>query len=78
MSKRILFNILFFAALVVAFYFIMTRLIPNFGGKDLPTLSYVQPFRFTNQEGQAITNKDMAGKVCVVEYFFTTCKGICP
>jgi protein SCO1 len=25
-----------------------------------------------------VTEKDMAGKVSVVEYFFTTCKGICP
>lgn len=38
----------------------------------------VEPFSFINQEGQTITNKDVDGKVYVVEYFFTTCKGICP
>ena len=38
----------------------------------------VEPFSFTNQEGQTVTNKDVEGKVYVVEYFFTTCKGICP
>lgn len=38
----------------------------------------VAPFSFTNQEGKTITNKDVAGKVYAVEYFFTTCKGICP
>ena len=38
----------------------------------------VEPFSFTNQEGQTVTNKDVDGKVYVVEYFFTTCKGICP
>ncbi len=38
----------------------------------------VAAFSFTNQDGQTITNKDVAGKVYVVEYFFSTCKGICP
>jgi protein SCO1/2 len=35
-------------------------------------------FRFENQDGIWITNSDMKGKVSVVEYFFTTCKSICP
>ena len=39
---------------------------------------HVEPFSFVNQEGKTITDKDMQGKVYVVEYFFTTCKGICP
>ena len=78
MSKKSLFYTVFFAALVVGFYFAMTRLIPGFGKKELPVLSYVQPFAFTNQAGKVITEKDMQGKVAVVEYFFTTCKGICP
>lgn len=38
----------------------------------------VKPFAFTNQEGKTITNADVEGKIYVVEYFFTTCKGICP
>ena len=78
MSKKSLFYIAFFAALVVGFYFAMTRMIPGFGKKELPVLSYVQPFAFTNQAGKVITDQDMKGKVAVVEYFFTTCKGICP
>lgn len=39
---------------------------------------HVQPFSFVNQEGKTITNKDVEGKICVVSYFFATCKGICP
>jgi len=35
------------------------------------------PFAFTNQDGHTITEKDVQGKVQVVEYFFTTCPGIC-
>jgi protein SCO1/2 len=34
-------------------------------------------FAFLNQEGKTITQKDVAGKVTVAEYFFTTCPGIC-
>ena len=68
----------FFLLLVVGFYFAMTKLVPGFGKVELPVISYVQPFSFTNQEGQRVTEKDMEGKVAVVEYFFTTCKGICP
>lgn len=35
-------------------------------------------FSFVDQEGKTITEKDLDGKIYVVEYFFTTCKGICP
>ncbi len=38
----------------------------------------IRPFSFLNQEGDTITNKNMKDKIVVVEYFFTTCKGICP
>ncbi|WP_118973570.1 SCO family protein [Taibaiella koreensis] len=38
----------------------------------------IRPFAFLNQEGDTITNKHIKDKVVVVEYFFTTCKGICP
>jgi protein SCO1/2 len=39
---------------------------------------HVASFSFVNQDGKTITNDDVKGKICVVEYFFTTCKGICP
>jgi protein SCO1 len=35
-------------------------------------------FSFTNQYGETITQKEVAGKVYVAEYFFTTCGTICP
>jgi protein SCO1/2 len=38
----------------------------------------VDTFSFINQDGQVITDKDVAGKIRVVDYFFATCKGICP
>ena len=39
---------------------------------------HVSPFSFVNQDGKTITNEDVKGKICVVEYFFATCKGMCP
>lgn len=38
----------------------------------------VRPFSFINQDGDTVTRKVMDGKIAVVEYFFTTCKSICP
>lgn len=35
-------------------------------------------FKFQNQDGKWISEKEMDGKISVVEYFFTTCKSICP
>lgn len=38
----------------------------------------VMPFSFINQDGKTITNQDYAGKVYLVEFFFSTCPTICP
>lgn len=50
--------------------------------KSLPVLGNpgqkVTEFRFIDQDGKPVTKEDVKGKICVVEYFFTTCKGICP
>jgi protein SCO1/2 len=75
--KRVLY-ISFFVLLFIGFYLALTKIIPGYGEARLPVLSYVQPFFFIDQDGKLISNKDVAGKVYVAEYFFTTCKGICP
>jgi protein SCO1/2 len=38
----------------------------------------IAQFSFLNQLGDTITNKDVAGKIFVTDFFFTTCGGICP
>jgi protein SCO1/2 len=43
-----------------------------------PVISYVKPFSFITQDNKIFTQKDMVGKVCVVNFFFTSCKGVCP
>lgn len=50
-------------------------LAPN--GKDTIYHS-IAPFSFINQDGKTITDKDYDGKIYIVDYFFTTCKSICP
>jgi protein SCO1 len=77
-SKKRLFYIIFFAALAGIFYFVLTLVIPGFGKKKIPPVSFVQPFAFTDQDGKMVTDKTIAGKVYVAEYFFTHCEGICP
>jgi protein SCO1 len=78
MKKKTLLYIVFFVLLLAGFYFGLRLTTPGFGDVKLPVLSYVQPFSFINQDNHAITEKDVAGKVYIAEYFFTTCKGICP
>ena len=38
----------------------------------------VMPFSFVNQDEKTISNDDYAGKVYLVEFFFSTCPTICP
>ena len=46
--------------------------------EELVTIGKVPDFQFINQNQDTITQDDYAGKVYVVEFFFTTCPSICP
>ncbi len=80
-NKASIFLLVFFMLLGIAFlsfWYFQYKQIP----KRLPTFGnpghHVEAFSFTNQEGKTVTDKDLEGKIYVVEYFFTTCEGICP
>ena len=45
---------------------------------NLYTVMKVPDFELTNQNYRKITNKDMLGKVYLVEFFFSKCPTICP
>jgi protein SCO1/2 len=77
MSKKLAIYLVFFTLLLAGFYYFLFRGTDNWRPK-LTTLGYVKPFKFTTQNGKSFTNEDLKGKVTVVQYFFTTCKGICP
>lgn len=73
--------IVFFILLSAGFmgyYYSITRDVP----KQLPVLGnpghVVDTFTFVNQDGKPVTKSDVNGKIYVAEYFFTTCRGICP
>jgi protein SCO1/2 len=67
----------FFALLLAGFYGGL-MMATDFGKVELPVLAKVRPFRFLRQDGVQVTERDVRGRVYVAEYFFTTCKGICP
>ncbi|MEO8720950.1 MAG: SCO family protein [Ginsengibacter sp.] len=77
MKKKILIYSVFFALLISTFY-ILLSFTKGFFDVKLPVMSYVQDFSFKDQNGDMITQKNMDDKVYVTNYFFTTCKGICP
>ncbi|MEP7108656.1 MAG: SCO family protein [Ferruginibacter sp.] len=68
-----------FFTLLFGAYFLYFFSQDEFSQSGLPVINNnVQPFTFTNQNGKNISESDVDGKVYVTEYFFTTCKGICP
>jgi protein SCO1 len=85
--------LLVFSIIVISlFYFALkpTKTLPIFNPSDVnpelvdTTVQYIAnkhhiaDFSFTNQNGQTITQKDYEGKIYVADFFFTTCKSICP
>jgi protein SCO1/2 len=77
MKRKIIGYSVFFIALIALFYLFVFWGTDNWKSKST-TISYVKPFTFITEDGRDFTLQDMQGKVCVVNYFFTTCKGICP
>lgn len=47
-------------------------------GYDEVTPHTVPSFSFVDQNGKQITEKDIAGKIAIVDYVFTRCATICP
>lgn len=77
MKKKIITYSVFFVLLISGFYLLLS-FTKGFFDVRLPVMSYVQDFSFTDQNNTQVTEKNVAGKVYVANYFFTTCKGICP
>lgn len=76
-KQKLLFYSLFFLLVIFGFWFFLFRGTDNWKSK-LPVLSYVKPFSFVNQAGDSVTQSVTSGKVYVANYFFATCRGICP
>ena len=78
MNKKWMWYVGFFILLFGGYYiyvFSQTEIAQS----PLPVINNnVHAFSFTNQNNKTVTENDVDGKVYVAEYFFTTCKGICP
>ena len=51
---------------------------PKWSISNKESFHQIRPFKLINQENRIFTEKDIEGKICVADFFFTTCPGICP
>lgn len=78
MRKRVLIYVGFFVVLLGVFYLMLFNDYDFSRSKLNVRIDNVGDFSFINQDGKNITQREVDGKVYVAEYFFTTCRGICP
>lgn len=73
-------GVVILAVIIFAFNFTYSSIKDN--QPPLPVLGNpghkVGAFTLLDQQGDTITQKVLNGKVSVIEYFYTTCTGICP
>lgn len=77
-----------FILVLISIYFVRKQnnkpitILPIFGPKNVvqndTTYHTIKEFNFINQYGASITKETVRNKVFVCDYFFTTCKSICP
>jgi protein SCO1 len=63
---------------IIALLFVGIGVGMGYFKKNLYTVMKVPDFKLTDQNNKTITNKDMLGKVYLVEFFFSRCPTICP
>ncbi len=56
--------------------------LPVFGEREVvngdTVYHTIGPFQFVNQDSVLVTNQTVAGKIYVADFFFTSCRTICP
>jgi protein SCO1 len=78
MKNKWLVYIGFFVVLVTAFLYFVFRDYDFSRSKLIVINANVPEFSFINYDGRPFNDRTVEDKVYVAEYFFTTCKGICP
>lgn len=73
MNKMLIYQLIGLLVIIVAIF-----IGNSYFKKSLHTVMKAPDFVLTNQNNKKISNKDMLGKVYVVEFFFATCPTICP
>jgi protein SCO1/2 len=64
--------------IIFAVLFLVIGIGTSYFKKSLYTVMKVPDFALTDQNSKKITNKDMLGKVYLVEFFYSRCPTICP
>ena len=78
MKGKLIFYLVFFTLLLSGFL-VAVFYDHDFSSSKLAVINpEVPPFSFTSQHGEQVNSSVTDGKVYVAEYFFTTCRGICP
>lgn len=72
-KSRLILPLIIFAVL-----FLVIGIGMGYFKKSLYTVMKVPDFELTDQNSKTITNKDMLGKVYLVEFFYSGCPTICP
>jgi protein SCO1 len=74
-------RVLFWTIPVITLMAIAAAVIINWAETSraqLPVLSEVPRFAFTERSGKPVTQDDLMGHLTVVDFIFTNCRGICP
>ena len=77
-KKKLWIYLGFFGLLLAVFYWAISDEHPFTDAKLAVINDSIPDFSFTDQNGKIISKRNTEGKIYVAEYFFTTCKGICP
>lgn len=80
MVGAVILAILFAGAVGFAYYLSKPRKSLPYYGQDSETSKQhiISDFNLTDQRGITITRDSLKGKIFVADFFFTTCKTICP
>ena len=65
-------------ALIVAGMLLQYSLVDPSKLEELPVFGDVADFTLTDSEAQVFNSQGLKGKVWVINFFFTSCEGICP
>jgi protein SCO1 len=57
---------------------VLACILAGCGRPPLPALGQIPGFQLTAQDGKAFDSRELAGKIWVADFFFTTCPGPCP
>ncbi len=70
--------VIFFVFVILAFWVVLYFFTDTFKQASISKRGEVADFLLVNQDAHVFMSKDMKGKVCIVNFFFTTCKDLCP